>query len=488
MTPAPVTLVWFRRDLRLADNPALAAAVAAGGGLVPVFILDEVHPQDWAPGGASRWWLHHSLAALAESLAARGVPLALRRGDPAEILPALAAETGASGVVWNRCYEPYAIARDKALKVALQEAGLEVRSFAASLLHEPWETATKTGGPYKVFTPFWKALQAKGDPAPALTVPEPFTSGPALASDRLDDWGLLPTAPDWAGGLREHWTPGEAGARDRLADFLDAAVSAYPGNRDRPDRAGTSRLSPHLAWGEVSPRQIWHATRDHLRGQGGGAGGDAGPERGCWALLRQLAWRDFSYHLLYHWPDFPDRAWRREFEAFAWADDAAGFAAWSRGQTGYPAVDAAMRELWHTGWMHNRMRMVAASFLIKNLLIDWRQGEAWFWDTLVDADLANNAASWQWVAGCGADAAPYFRIFNPVKQGQTHDPDGAYVRRWVPELAKLPDRFLHSPWEAPPEILASAGVTLGESYPRPLVDHKMARQRALDAYAVMKKS
>ena len=481
MTPDPVTLVWFRRDLRLADNPALAVAAEAGSAVVPVFVLDEVHPCAWTPGGASRWWLHHSLAALAEALAAKGLPLVLRRGDPAEILPALAAETGAAAVHWNRCYEPYAIARDKALKATLQDAGLEARSFAASLLYEPWETETKTGGPYKVFTPFWKALQAKGDPPAPRAAPDKLAAGPAASSDSLADWGLLPTEPDWAGGLRGAWQPGEAGARARLAEFLEADVPAYPEDRDRPDRPGTSRISPHLAWGEIGPRQIWHTTRDRLRGAGGRAA-----ERGSWSFLRELAWRDFSYHLLYHWPDFPERSWRREFEAFPWAEDAAGYHAWCRGQTGFPAVDAAMRELWHTGWMHNRMRMVAASFLVKNLLIPWQKGEAWFWDTLVDADLANNSASWQWVAGCGADAAPYFRIFNPVKQGETHDPDGAYVRHWVPEVAGLPDKFLNCPWEAPTEILAQAGVMLGETYPRPLVDHKMARQRALDAYGTIK--
>lgn len=482
MTPGPVTIVWFRRDLRLTDNPALAAAVDAGSAVVPLFILDEDSPGAWAPGGASRWWLHESLAALRRALGEQGLELVLRRGAPAAILDDLARETGARAVHWNRCYEPYAIARDKAVKAGLADRGLEVRSFAASLLHEPWTVTTRSGGPYKVFTPFWKALRAQGDPDAPLPAPTHLKPGAAAQTDDLDAWGLLPHRPDWAGGLRDTWSPGEAGAQERLADFLERAVTAYPDDRNRPDRPGTSRLSPHLAWGEISPRQIWHRVRDRLR-----AAGDSAAERGCWSFLRELGWRDFSYHLLYHWPDFPERTWQPGFAAFPWRDDEAGYRAWCRGRTGYPAVDAAMRELWHSGWMHNRMRMVAASFLVKHLLIPWQRGEAWFWDTLADADLANNSASWQWVAGCGADAAPYFRIFNPVAQGETHDPDGAYVRRWVPELARLPGKYLNKPWEAPPEILRDSGVKLGETYPKPLVDHKMARDRALGAYAEIKK-
>ena len=482
MKPEPVTIVWFRRDLRLTDNPALAAAVDAGGAVVPLFILDEDSPGAWAPGGASRWWLHESLAALRQALGEQGLELVLRRGVPAAILDDLARETGARAVHWNRCYEPYAIARDKAVKAGLADRGLEVRSFAASLLREPWTVITRSGGPYKVFTPFWKALRDQGDPDAPLPAPTHAKPGAPARTDDLDAWGLLPHGPDWAGGLRDTWSPGEAGAQERLADFLERAVTAYPDDRNRPDRPGTSRLSPHLAWGEISPRQIWHRVRDRLR-----AAGDGAAERGCWSFLRELGWRDFSYHLLYHWPDFPERTWQPGFAAFPWRDDEAGYRAWCRGRTGYPAVDAAMRELWHSGWMHNRMRMVAASFLVKHLLIPWQRGEAWFWDTLADADLANNSASWQWVAGCGADAAPYFRIFNPVAQGETHDPDGAYVRRWVPELARLPGKYLNKPWEAPPEILRDSDVKLGETYPKPLVDHKMARDRALGAYAEIKK-
>jgi deoxyribodipyrimidine photo-lyase len=341
---------------------------------------------------------------------------------------------------------------------------------------EPWRIKTRQGEPYKVFTPFWKALRAAMPPDRPLAAPEHVRgvmSGPE--SDRLDDWGLLPTMPDWAGGLREAWTPGEAGARARLEAFLEEGLDRYADGRDRPDRSGTSRLSPHLHFGEVSPRQAWHGAL------GAQASRDL-PERQVGAFLRELGWREFCLHLLHHWPRLPVQAWRSDFAAFAWAEDRAGLSAWQAGRTGYPIVDAGMRELWRTGWMHNRVRMVAASFLVKHLLIPWQDGEAWFWDTLVDADLASNAANWQWVAGSGADAAPYFRIFNPVLQGRRFDPDGAYVRQWVPELGRLPANHVHAPWEAPAAVLEGAGVRLGIDYPHPLVDHKAARKRALAAF------
>jgi len=473
------SLVWFRQDLRLADNPALVAAVDRGAPILPVYILDEAG--DWPPGGASRWWLHHSLVGFAADLKKLGAPLCLRRGKAAEILPTLMKETGAEAVFWNRCYEPDAVARDKTLKTALIRDDVEVRSFNGSLLFEPWELKTGQGEPYKVFTPFWKALQAAGPPRAPLERPKKLHGLKDVDSDSLDDWHLPPTKPDWAGGLKQAWTPGERGAAARVAAFLDEAANAYPAERDRPDLAGSSRLSPHLHWGEVSPRQVWQAAR-HAVDAGGLRAGSAE------AFLRQLGWRDFSHSLLFHWPDFPEQPWREEFAAFPWRKDDDAFDAWCRGRTGYPIVDAGMRELWTTGWMHNRVRMIAASFLVKDLLIPWQRGEAWFWDTLVDADLANNAAGWQWVAGCGADAAPYFRIFNPVSQGEKFDPKGDYVRRWVPELAKLPDDLLHKPWEASTEALKQADVTLGESYPEPMVDHKAARARALTGYEMVKKS
>ncbi|MBP5857197.1 deoxyribodipyrimidine photo-lyase [Marivibrio halodurans] len=481
---APTTIVWFRNDLRLSDNPALDAALKGGHAVLPVFILEEEAPGDMALGGASRWWLHHSLVALAKDLEAAGAPLHLRRGRAEDILPDLAQRAGAARVTWNRRYEPWAIDTDARIKAALKQDDIAAESFNGALLYEPWEVKTKQGGWYGVFTPFWKAECALGDPAPPLPTPRRIAGAAtdALpAGDDLADWGLSPTGPDWAGGLRNAWTPGEAGARDRLDRFLSDGVAAYPDTRDRPDREGTSRLSPHLHFGEISPRQIWHWSLDRLRAEDGPA-----MERGVWAFLREVGWRDFNHNLLYHNPGMPHRNYQTKFDAFPWRDDDAGLRAWQRGRTGYPLVDAGMRELWETGYMHNRVRMLVASFLVKDLLIPWQRGEAWFRDTLVDADLANNVANWQWTAGCGADAAPYFRIFNPVTQGEKFDPDGDYVRRWIPELAKLPAKSIHAPWTADAKTLAAAGVTLGRTYPRPIVDHKTARQQALDAYEDVK--
>ena len=477
------TLLWFRRDLRLDDNPALAAAVERGGPVIPLFVLDDDDAGDWRPGGASRWWLHHALEDLAEALSKAGSPLILRRGKAADVIDAVLQETGADAVYWNRRYEPWATERDGRIKTALKKRDIEVQSFNGSLLYEPWEIVSKQGTPLKVFSPFWRAVQAKGDPAAPLAAPKTLRAPTtATGSEGLDDWSLLPTRPDWAGGLRATWTPGEAGAAERLERFLDEAVPDYKAKRDIPGTAATSALSPHLHFGEISPRRIWHAAR--LASE---ARSNEPMDRGTASFLSEICWREFSYNLLFHNPDLPEVSLKREFEDFPWRDDPDGLTAWQRGRTGYPIVDAGMRELWHTGWMHNRVRMIAASFLIKDLLIHWREGEAWFWDTLVDADLANNAASWQWVAGCGADAAPYFRIFNPVLQGEKFDGDGAYVRRWVPELAKLPDAVIHKPWEAKPMELSEAGVTLGKTYPRPIVDHAGARKRALEALETIKK-
>lgn len=465
------TLVWFRQDLRTDDNPALAFA-AARGPVVPVYILEE-GGADWPPGGASRWWLHGSLAALARSLGG----LVMRRGDPRRLIPELAGAVGADCVVWNRCYEPAAIARDTALKADLSAAGLEVQSFNGALVAEPWEMATKSGGPFKVFTPFWNALRQRGTAAPLAAPPAELASIPS--GDRLEDWALRPTTPDWAAGWSGLWQPGEAGAKARLAAFLQADLAGYAALRDRPDRENVSRLSPHLHFGELSPRRLWAAVRAV-------ADRDPGLARDAEKFLSELAWREFSSHLLYHFPQLSEANWKEAFDAYPWRDDAGDLTAWQRGRTGYPLVDAGMRELWQTGYMHNRVRMVAASFLIKHLRIDWRVGEAWFWDTLVDADLANNAASWQWVAGSGADASPYFRIFNPVAQGRKFDPEGAYVRRWCPELANMPDAHIHAPFEAPREVLNAAGVVLGETYPLPIVDHAKARAAALAGYEAVK--
>ena len=386
-------IVWFRRDLRLADNPALHAATASGRAIIPLYILDETGP--WAWGGASRWWLHESLKSLQADLAKLGAPLVLRRGKAAKVIADITAETKAAGVVWNRVYEPAAIARDKVIKAALKKAGISAESFNGALLFEPWDLKTQSGTPFKIFTPFCRValkMPPPREPLPAPRLIRCFES--KVAGDDLKTWQLQPFKPDWAKGLRKNWTPGEGAATARLDTFRDTAVSAYIKDRDIPGEHGTSRLSPHLALGEISPHQIWHRA---MRWEPGG---------GVTGFLRQIVWREFSAHLLYHFPQLPDQPLREDFTEFPWRSDSEALRLWQRGLTGYPIVDAGMRELWHTGWMHNRVRMVAASFLVKHLLLPWRAGEDWFWDTLVDADLANNAANWQWVAGCGTDAAP----------------------------------------------------------------------------------
>jgi deoxyribodipyrimidine photo-lyase len=476
------TLLWFRADLRLADNPALAHAVARGGAVASVFILDDEDAQAWAPGGASRWWLHGSLEALDRDLRRLGgAGLILRRGPAETVLADLVAETNATAVVWNRRYEPWAVARDARIKSRLRAAGVEVRSFNAALLCEPTAFANLQGKPYQVFTPFWKGLRGKVSPPAPMAVPARLAPpGAAPASDPLESWALRPSKPDWAGGLDAAWTPGEAGAQARLQGFVDEALIDYRERRNLPGEAGTSRLSPHLHFGEIGPWQVWRAATAAAVAQTG----DPFPA-GVETFLSEVGWREFSAHLLFHFPTLPDAPLRPQYQRFPWRSDPKALAAWRRGLTGYPIVDAGMRELWATGWMHNRVRMIAASFLIKHLLLDWREGEAWFWDTLVDADLASNAASWQWVAGSGADAAPYFRIFNPISQGVKFDPKGAYVRRWVPELAALPDSTLHAPWTATAAELSIAGVRLGVDYPRPIVDHAAARARALQALSTL---
>ncbi len=472
-------LMWFRQDLRLADNPALAAAASGGLPVMALYILDDSLP--WAMGGASRWWLHHSLAALdAELRRQYGFGLTLRRGKAETLLPALAAECGAVAVHWNRCYEPAAIARDTAIKAALKQQGITAGSHNAALLYEPWTVQTQGGSWFKVYSAFWRACSALGDPQPPIPAPKSMKGITGIASDTLESWALLPGKPDWAGGLRDTWVPGSLGAETLLGNFLDHALDGYAEQRDVPASAGTSRLSPHLHFGEIGPRQVWQAVRLAV---------DSGPTtagKHAEKYLSELGWREFSHHLLYHFPELPRQNFRADFDAFPWNRDDAALQRWQRGQTGYPIVDAGMRELWHTGWMHNRVRMVVASFLVKHLRQHWREGEAWFWDTLVDADLANNAASWQWVAGSGADAAPYFRIFNPMLQGERFDPEGEYVRRWVPELKTMPARFIHKPWTAPASVLHEAGVKLGTSYPLPMVDHDAARALALTAFSSLR--
>ena len=463
-----VSIVWFRNDLRLSDNPALIKALESGHAVVPVFVLDGETGGVRAPGAASRWWLHYSLQSLEAALRKLGSRLVLRRGPAEKVLGDLATEYGATSVYWNRAYDRGSRERDTRLKKALSERGISVESFKANLLFEPWEITTQSGGAFKVFTPFWRACRAAPPPGAPLPAPKSLPSPESWpTSEPLASWRLLPTVPDWAGGMRVAWTPGENGAQQRLTPFLDDALEHYRNARDLPAVAGTSRLSPHLAFGEISPRQVWQATMTR--------GASAATEK----FLSEMGWREFAYHLFFHNGDLAERNFRPEFDAFPWADPEEALAAWQGGRTGYPIVDAGMRELWATGWMHNRVRMIVASFLTKDLLIDWRQGERWFWDTLVDADLANNATGWQWVAGCGADAAPYFRVFNPVLQGEKFDPDGDYVRRWVPELAYLPNHTIHRPW---------AAAVPADVYPGQIVEHGAARNRALAAFQSIKKS
>jgi len=475
-----VAIWWIRRDLRLADNPALMAALQHGR-VIPLYIHAPQEEGAAAPGGGSRWWLHHSLMALGQALSSLGLRLMVRHGQAAlPVLQEVLRTHQADAVFWNRQYGPMHIARDARVKAELRQAGVRAESFNGGLLFEPWQIPGGKDHPYRVFTPYWKACLQAGVEQAVLPAPSPGT----LAGE-VRGWeaevaalGLLPTAPDWAQGLRATWTPGEQGAWQRLTVFIAQALAGYRENRNRPGYEGTSRLSPHLHFGEISPRQIVRAV---MQARAGVLDDDAQH------FLSELGWREFNHHLLYHFPHSVDQPLNERWQSFPWAaSDPELWRAWRKGQTGIPLVDAGMRELWQTGWMHNRVRMNAASLLVKNMLIPWQQGERWFWDTLVDADLANNVQGWQWTAGCGADAAPYFRIFNPVLQGERFDPQGVYVRRWVPELARLPDAWVHKPWEAPAQVRAQAGLTLGVHYPWPVVDLAATRQRALKAYEAVK--
>jgi len=469
------SLLWLDNDLRIHDHEALRAALADPGPVLPVFVWAPETLGDWAPGAASRWWLHHSLQALQAQLADRGAGLHLAQGDPGQRLRELAEAVDADTVHWTRRLGPERTRRDERVRQVLAEASLDVHVHDGRILHDPAEVETTSGGPYRVFTPFWDRFQAE------VHVPRPQPAPEAIATPssvpggcELVDLDLLPT-PDWAHGLRETWRPGEAGAHQRLATVVDDRLDAYLEARDRPDVEGTSRLSPHLAWGEISPRAVWWRVKDAI------LDGAVDPEAAR-GFLRQVGWREFGYHLIHHFPQTPTEPLREKYENLPWRQAPDELERWRRGRTGFPLVDAGLRQLWHEGWIHNRVRMVVAAFLAKHLLLPWQEGAEWFWDTLVDADLANNTLGWQWAAGCGADAQPFFRMFNPMTQGEDHDPDGVYVRRWVPELADLPDEYLNRPWEAPPEVLAQADVELGEDYPEPIVDHGEARARAQSAY------
>ncbi len=473
-------IVWFRRDLRLADNPALEAACRLAERVVAVYVHAPDEEGDWRPGAASNWWLHHSLTSLADSLRERGGRLVVRRGNSLDELLRVARETGATQVYWNRLYEPRIEQRDARIKLALREAGCTAESFNAALLFEPWQVLTGQGTPYRVFTPFWRECHRRLDSLPVPAPPparivSPGSTGSSLTLDALE---LRPRL-NWDAGLESAWRPGEPAALGRLESFCAERLPLYPAGRNRPDLADTSRLSPHLHFGEIGPRQCLAAVRTALLDH-------PADEKAAEEFLREIGWREFAHHLLHHYPHTPEQPLDPRFERFPWDPDPRLLEAWQRGRTGIPIVDAGMRELWETGWMHNRVRMVVASFLTKNLLQAWLDGARWFWDTLVDADLASNTLGWQWTAGCGADAAPYFRIFNPVLQAERHDPGRDYIRRWVPELARLADSHVHRPWEATPAMLAEAGLELGRDYPEPVADLGASRAAALAAYARIK--
>lgn len=486
---APVTIMWFRNDLRLTDNPALNASVKwaqqNNGIVLPVFILDPVI--DAQLGGATRWWLEKSLTRLDESLATvagkKAPCLRIFKSDARDVFNQLQADHKIGALFWNRLYDKASIARDTDIKSSLRDQDIECESFNGQLLYEPWEVKTGAGTDFKVFSPFWRACLKLPPPAEPKKAPEKIPLGNLKLANETDIAGLdlSPKPFDWATGFADRFTTGEQGAMDQLYGFVDDRLIDYADLRDRPDHRVTSELSPHLRFGEISPRQVWHAANHYA---------DAHPGQGKTAskFMAELGWREFAHHVLFHAKDLKSVPLQGQFTDFPWDDDPKALERWQRGQTGFPIVDAGMRELWHTGYMHNRVRMIVGSVLVKHLLIHWREGLAWFDDTLVDACPANNPFSWQWIGGCGADAAPYFRIFNPVLQGEKFDPDGSYVRQWVPELADIPAQYIHKPWEASPLILKAAGVDLGQTYPQPLIGVKEGRERALAAYKDMKRA
>jgi deoxyribodipyrimidine photo-lyase len=478
-------ILWFRRDLRLTDNPALQAALTHATRLLPVYIHAPDEEAPWQPGAASRWWLDHSLRQLDRSLRRLGSRLIVREGPSLQTLQQLCADHRLSHVYWNRLYDPATRPRDGHIKSSLSAEGIHCVSQNAGLLYEPWQVQTNQGAPYRVFSAFWRTCIQMGvssthpSPSPSSLPPLPARVD-SLPIERLE----LQSKTPWYGGLQAHWQPGEAAGLQRLAEFLDGTVADYAAQRDLPGLNGTSRLSPHLHFGEIGPRQVLHGIQSRIGLELTVKGGS-----GAAVFVRELGWREFAYHLLYHYPASCDQPLDARFRDFPWqGSEQAGerLQAWQRGQTGMPIVDAGMRELWQTGWMHNRVRMIVASLLTKNLGIHWLEGARWFWDTLVDADLANNSLGWQWTAGCGADAAPFFRVFNPIRQSERFDPKGDYLRRWLPELAALSDAELHAPWQTAAERLRRAGILMEKDYPLPLVDLKSSRQQALKAWETIK--
>lgn len=465
-------IVWFRQDLRLADNPALRAAYDKGAQIIPIYILDDENAGEWKMGGASRVFLHHALDNLNKALDGQ---LQIFKGKAEDVIKTLIADTNAQAVYWNRCYEPWRIKRDKDIKTWLDDNNVIGQSHNGSLLWEPWKITKGDGTPYKVFTPYYKrGCLSADEPREPLPKPQNLKFTDYKNETNLNDLNLLP-ARDWGDEITQNWDISEKGANKRLNDFLDSGLANYKEGRDHPAHGNTSRLAAYLHHGLISPNTAWYAAKQR--------GTIEGWEKDRDHFLSELGWREFSYSLLYYFPSITWENLNKKFNNFPWsAQQSKDLTRWQQGQTGYPIVDAAMRELYQTGYMHNRCRMIVGSFLVKHLLIHWHRGEEWFWDCLFDADLASNSASWQWIAGCGADAAPYFRIFNPLLQSKKFDTEGEYIRKYVPELAKLDNAHIHAPWEAPPMILEGAGVKLGETYPKPMVEHSAARDRALEAF------
>jgi len=474
-TNEDIIIFWFRQDLRIVDNPGLSKSLKSDK-VLPIYILDDINSNDFAMGAASRWWLHNSLRELNKNLDNK---LSLYKGDPLEILESLSSRFNIKGIFWNRCYEPWRIERDKKIKSKFIEKDIIVETFNSALLWEPWEILKSDNTPYKVFTPYYrKGCLMSEAPRKPLSAPNLNT----LFEDKenvlqLDDLNLLPRIK-WYKEMEKLWEPGEKGAHKKLESFLSDGLLGYKEGRNFPSKKNVSQLSAHMHFGEISPNQVWHRAKlkkDLPR-----------IEKDLDHFLSELGWREFSYNLLFHFPELPRENLQKKFDNFPWIENEILFDKWKKGLTGYPIVDAGMRELWQTGYMHNRVRMIVGSFLVKNLLLHWHKGEEWFWDCLIDADLASNSASWQWVAGSGADAAPYFRIFNPILQGKRFDPDGSYIKKFIPELEQLPSKYLFSPWEAPIEVLSEANIELGSDYPEPIVDLIKSRDRALEAFSTIR--